>query len=169
MANFIDYDGIMTSSFSYQTNFILDKSHFSECFDESVQAQTFISLYQKGALLVLVGAALVMFSELNPYAAWFIFSLGILEIVSSHYKKSWWVARQMLSKVAKAEVSLQINEESIHISSFYNDNNMQFSDIERLTPTDNGWLINHKGNRHYISNRCLDEPSKAFLEAKISH
>jgi len=117
---------------------------------------------------MLVGAALVMFSELNPYAAWFIFSLGVLEVVSCHYKKPWWVARQMLSKVAKAEVTLEINEDSIHISSFYNDNNMQFSDIEQLTPTDHGWLINHKNNRHYISNRCLDDPAKTFLQAKIS-
>lgn len=159
----------MTQPFSYQTSFILDKSHFGECFDESVQVQTPITLYRKGALLMLVGAALVMFSELNTYAAWFIFSLGILEVVSNHYKKSWWVARQMLSKVAKAEISLDINEDSIHITSFYNDNNMQFSDIELITPTDNGWLISHKNNRHYISNRCLNDSAKAFLHAKISH
>jgi hypothetical protein len=157
----------MTKPFSYQTTFILDKSHFSECYDESVKAQTFTKLYLKGVFLLLIGAGLVMFSELNPYAAWFIFSLGVLEIVSNRYKKAWWVARQMLSKVAKAEVSLQINEDSVHIWSFYNDNNMKFSDIERLTPTENGWLISHNSIRHYISNRCLNEPAKAFLQAKI--
>lgn len=157
----------MNKPFSYQTTFILDKSHFSECFDESVQRQTFITLYRKGAILMLVGAALVMFSELNPYAAWFIFSLGVLEVVSSYYKKPWWVARQMLSKVAKAEISLKINQESIHISSFYNDNNMKFSEIDQITATDNGWLISHNTHRHYISNRCLNEPAKNFLHAKV--
>lgn len=157
----------MTQPFSYQTSFILDKSHFGECFDESVQVQTPITMYRKGALLMLIGAGLVMFSELNPYAAWFIFSLGILEVVSSHYKKSWWVARQMLSKVAKAEVTLKIDNNCIHISSFYNDNNMQFSDISQITATENGWLINHNNNRHYISNRCLDKSAQAFLQAKI--
>jgi len=158
----------MTQPFSYQTSFILDKSHFGECFDESVQVQTPITMYRKGALLMLIGAGLVMFSELNPYAAWFIFSLGILEVVSSHYKKSWWVARQMLSKVAKAEVTLKIDNNCIHISSFYNDNKMQFSDISQITATENGWLINHNNNRHYISNRCLDKSAQAFLQAKIS-
>ncbi|TWX66200.1 YcxB family protein [Colwellia sp. C1TZA3] len=158
----------MTQAFNYQTTFILDKSHFSECYDESVAVPTFAALYRKGAFLLVIGAGLVMFSELNPYPAWFIFSLGLLEIVSSRYKKAWWVARQMLSKVAKAEVSLQINADSVHISSFYNDNRMKFSDIERITATDNGWLITHHSFRHYVSNRCLDESAKAFLQAKIS-
>ncbi len=159
----------MTQPFSYKTSFILDKSHFSECYDESVPEKTFTTMYRKGALLLVIGAGLVLFSELNPYAAWFIFSLGVLEVVSSYYAKGWWVARQMLSRVAKAEVSLQIDEESLHISSFYHDNKMNFSDIERLTPTKQGWLITHKSTRHYISNRCLNEPAKAFLHTKISH
>ena len=156
----------MTQAFSYKTTFILDKSHFSECYDESVEQQSFASLYGKGALLLLVGAGLVMFSELNPYGAWFIFSLGLLEMVSSYYRKGWWLARQMLSKVAKAEITLEITEDGIHIHSFYNDNMMQFSDIERLTATENGWLIIHHSNRHYISNRCLSESAKTFLLAK---
>ena len=157
----------MTKPFSYQTTFILDKSHFRECYDESVQAQSFVTLYGKGALLLLVGAGLVLFSELNQYAAWFIFSLGVLELVSNRYKKSWWVARQMLSKVAKAEVTLEINQESLHISSFYHDNKMLFSDVELIIPTENGWLISHKSIRHYVSNRCLNEPAQAFLQAEM--
>tara|TARA_R110000737_G_scaffold328503_2_gene343242 strand:- start:330 stop:803 length:474 start_codon:yes stop_codon:yes gene_type:complete len=156
----------MTMAFNYQTTFILDKSHFRECYDESVQAQDLMTLYRKGVLLMIVGAALVLFSELNQYAAWFIFSLGVLELVSNRYKKAWWVTRQMLSKVAKAEITLEINEDSIHISSFYHDNNMLFNDIDQITPTEQGWLINHKAIRHYISNRCLNESAQAFLQAK---
>jgi len=163
----MDYDCTMTKPFSYQTQFILDKSHFIECYEESVPEKSFLTLYRKGALLLLVGAGLVLFSELNPYAAWFIFSLGLLEFASSYYAKAWWVARQMLTKVAKAEVSLTINDNELHISSFYHDNKMLFSDIEQLTPTDKGWLINHKSIRHYISNRCLSETAQAFLQAKV--
>jgi hypothetical protein len=156
----------MTNPFSYQTTFILDKSHFSECFDESVQEQPFMRLYGKGAFLLAAGAGLVLFSELNPYAAWFIFSLGILELLSTKYRKAWWVARQMLSKVAKAEVNLEITEKSIHIWSFYNDIEMFFSDIELITPTHKGWLVSHHSIRHYLTNRCLSESAQAFLKAK---
>ena len=157
----------MTKPFNYQTTFILDKSHFSECYDESVQTQHFTVLYRKGAILLAVGAGLVLFSELNPYAAWFIFSLGVLEIISNRYKKAWWVARQMLSKVAKAEVSLELNDDGIRIWSFYNDNKMLFNDIELITPTDSGWLVIHNSIRHYISNRCLSASAQAMLKTKI--
>lgn len=157
----------MSQPFNYQSTFILDKSHFNECYQESVPDKSFKALYAKGGVLLLIGAVLVMFTELNPYAAWFIFSLGLLEIVSSYYHKPWWVARQMLSKVAKAEIKLNINQESIHITSFYNDTDMKFSDIDSLTATDNGWLISYKSNRHYISNRCLDEQTMQFLQSKV--
>lgn len=156
----------MTQSLNYQTRFILDKSHFSECFEESVTVQTPVNLYRKGVFLVIIGAALVMFSDLNPYAAWFIFTLGVLEIVSSYYQKPWWVARQMFSKVAKAEVTLKIDENRIHISSFYNDNVMKFDEIEQITATKKGWLITHKATRHYISNRCLNESAQHLLQTK---
>ena len=156
----------MTQPLDYQTTFILDKSHFNECYEESVQTATFARLYGKGLALLIVGTSLVLFSELNPYAAWFIFSLGVLELISTRYKKAWWVARQMLSKVAKAEVTLKMNADYIHISSFYNDNKMLFNDIEQIVPTANGWLITHNSVRHYIANRCLSEPAIAFLQSK---
>lgn len=151
---------------NYQTTFILDKAHFTECYEESVKPQTFSALYLKAIVLLIAGAALVMFSALNPYAAWFIFSLGILEVVSTYYRKPWWVMRQMLSKVAKAEVSLEMTEDYIRTHSFYNDNKMYFRDIENITGTDKGWLISHKTGRHYISNLCLSEQAKQFLRAK---
>lgn len=151
---------------NYQTTFILDKAHFTECYEESVKPQTFSALYLKAIVLLIAGAALVMFSALNPYAAWFIFSLGILEVVSTYYRKPWWVMRQMLSKVAKAEVSLEMTEDYIRTHSFYNDNKMYFRDIENITGTGKGWLISHKTGRHYISNLCLSEQAKQFLRAK---
>ncbi|MGB1263265.1 MAG: YcxB family protein [Cognaticolwellia sp.] len=156
----------MTQAFNYQTSFILDKSHFSECYDESAQAKTFTMLYSKALILLLVGAGLVLFSELNQYAAWFIFSLGVLELVSNRYRKAWWLARQMLSKAAKAEVKLTIDEQRIQISSFYNDTQLLFSKIDCLTATENGWLITQNGIRHYISNRCLSAGAKHFLFEK---
>ncbi len=151
---------------NYQSTFALDKTHFVECFEESVKPQTFSSLYTKAIVLIAIGAALVMFSELNPYAAWFIFSLGILEVVSTYYRKPWWVMRQMLSKVAKAEVTIEITDEYIRTYSFYNDNKMFYCDISNISATQKGWLISHKTGRHYISNRCLSEQVQQFLQAK---
>ncbi|SEK94421.1 hypothetical protein SAMN05216262_10457 [Colwellia chukchiensis] len=158
----------MNQPFNYQTSFILDKSHFIECYEESVPVLPWQRRYAKGAILLLLGALLVLFTELNPYAAWFIFSLGVLELVSSYYQKPWWVARQMLSKVAKAEVKLSINQDGLHIHSFYHDHQMRFADIERIDATKRGWLIYHNSVKHYVANRCLSAQAQAFLQSQAN-
>ncbi len=150
----------------YQATFVLDKSHFTECYEESVAAQPFFALYLKAIVMLLIGAGLVLFSAINPYAAWFIFALGVLEVVSTYYRKPWWVMRQMLSKAAKAEVTLEVTDEYIRTHSFYNDNKMFYSDIDSIVATNNGWLIGHKSARHYIANRCLTEQVQLFLKNK---
>lgn len=150
--------------FNYQSTFVLDKSHFIECYEESVTPQAFFALYIKAIVMLLLGAGLVLFSDINPYAAWFIFSLGVLEVVSTYYRKPWWVMRQMLSKVAKAEVTIEITDEYIRTHSFYNDNKMFYGDIENIVATDKGWLIRHKLGRHYVANRSLTEPAQVYLK-----
>jgi len=157
----------ISEPFNYQSTFVLDKSHFSECYEESVSPQPFFTLYLKAIVMLFIGAGLVLFSEINPYAAWFIFALGVLEVVSTYYRKPWWVMRQMLSKVAKAEVTLEITDEYIRTHSFYNDNQMLYGDIDSIAATKNGWLISHKSGRHYISNRCLTEQVQLFLKNKF--
>ena len=64
----------MSEPFNYQTTFILDKSHFNECYEESVPDKSFKDLYAKGGVLLLIGAVLVMFTELNPYASHGLYS-----------------------------------------------------------------------------------------------
>jgi hypothetical protein len=156
----------MPEPLNYKSTFVLDKSHFTECYEESVTSPSFSALYIKAMVMLLLGAGLVLFSEINPYAAWFIFSLGILEVVSTYYRKPWWVMRQMFSKVAKAEVTLEVTDEYIRTYSFYNNNTMLYGDIDSIVATSNGWLIGHKSGRHYIANRCLTEQVRLFLKNK---
>lgn len=151
---------------NYQTTFILDKAHFIECYEESVKLTPFLSLYLKAIVMLTLGTGLVLFSDINSYAAWFIFSLGVLEVVSTYYRKPWWVMRQMLSKVAKAKVILEITDQYISTHSFYNDNKMFYTDIDSIVNTDKGWLVLHKGSHHYISNCCLSDEVKCFLQNK---
>ena len=151
---------------NYQSTFVLDKAHFIECYEESVKPSPFLSLYLKAIVMLIIGAGLVLLSDINPYAAWFIFALGILEVVSTYYRKPWWIMRQMLSKVAQAEVTIEITDEYIRTHSFYSDNKMFYTDIANIVKTDKGWLISHKSGRHYISNRCLSDSLKCFLQNK---
>lgn len=158
----------MNQPFSYHTDFLLDKEHFQECYSESVVADYSYRAYFKAILLSLSGILFVLFSDMNKYAAWFVFSLGVLEALSVHYQKPWWVMRQMLSKAAKSKVELTIDEQGINSASFYAKLELTWSDIISLKKTNLGWVITHAKGRNYISNRCLSEGTLEFLATKVT-
>jgi hypothetical protein len=158
----------MPQPFSYSTRYQLDKAHFQECYSESAIIDTSFYAYKKSAVLIVAGILLVLFSQMNPYAAWFVFSLGILEAVSVYYQKPWWVMRQMLSKAAKGEVELTIDDKGINSKSFYASLSLQWEDVLTIETTELGWLIKHEKGRSYISNSTLSEEATTFLTEKLN-
>ena len=145
---------------------MLDKSHFSETFDQSVIVDTSNTVYFKSIVLAVLGLAVLLFTEVNPYAAWFIVGLAALEALNIRFKKPWWLARQMLSKAANAEMTLTITEDKICSKSFYVDSVILWSQINKLEHTAQGWLVFHVQGKNYISDRCLSEQAKAFLNQR---
>lgn len=156
----------MSDQFSYSNSFILDKAHFNECYSESVLIDHSVSAYSKAIVLTLFGIILVLVTDINPYAAWFVFALGIVEALSVYYQKPWWVTRQMFTKAAKAEVLITINEEGIKTDSFYLKYSVIWDDVTAITATELGWLLIDQKGRNYISNRCLSEKAINFLSVK---
>jgi hypothetical protein len=158
----------MPQPFSYSTRYQLDKAHFQECYSESAIIDTSFYAYKKSAVLIVAGILLVLFSQMNPYAAWFVFSLGIVEAVSVYYQKPWWVIRQMLSKAAKGEVELTIDDKGINSQSFYASLSLQWKDVLALSSTQLGWLIKHEKGRSYVSNSNLSAEAITFLTEKLN-
>ncbi|MFT4994887.1 MAG: hypothetical protein ACI965_001929 [Paraglaciecola sp.] len=156
----------MTTPFSYSTSYILDKSHFSETFDASITAHTAKSAYFKSAILGLLGGILVFFTEITPYAAWFIVGLSALEALSVRFRKPWWLARQMISKAASNELTLTIDENGVSSKSFHVDSTICWADITKIEQTAQGWLLYHAAGKSYLSGRCLSEAAKEFIRAK---
>jgi len=156
----------MNQPFSFSTTFILDKPYFTECFEQSVNVEHSMKAYSKAIFFVLFGAILVLFTEINAYAAWFIFSLGIVEALSVYYQRPWWVTRQMLSRAAKSEVKLTIDDLAISTDSFYLQSQLNWQDISALKTTQKGWLIVHAKGKNYISNQFLSDEAKSFLTFK---
>ena len=150
----------------YKTRFTLDKAYYQECFEQSVIKPTFQQAYFKGIVLLLLGGVFVVFTQINPYAAWFVFALGVLEVVAQYYRKPWWVTRQMLSRAAKGEVELTINDNGIATHSFYNEQLIQWSDISHIEQTECGWVIVHKEGRSYLSQQHLDHATITLLTDK---
>lgn len=158
----------MQQPFSYKTTYQLDKAHFQECYSESAIIPTPFNAYKKAIALTVAGMLLVLFTQMNPYAAWFIFAVGILEAVSTYYQKPWWVMRQMLSKAAKGNVDLTIDEDGIVSKSFYATLTLLWSEVLLIETTQLGWLIKHAKGRSYISNKNLSEAAVSFLTEKLN-
>ena len=153
----------MASTFSYSTTYILDKSQFSETFDESVIVDNSKTVYFKSIILALFGLTILLFTEVNPYAAWFIVALGAIEALSIRFRKSWWLARQMLSKAANAEVTLTIDEQGVCSKSFYVESQILWSSVNEIEQTAQGWLLYHSKGKNYISGSCLSEQASNFI------
>ncbi|WDE06010.1 YcxB family protein [Thalassomonas viridans] len=156
----------MTEPFSYSTTFKLDKSHFNECYQESVVPDYSLRAYSKAILLVLMGLGLSMFTEIDQYAAWFLIGLGLVEALSVKYQRPWWLARQMLSRGANSQVTLTIDEQGIKSKSAYVDALINWQDISAVQDTEQGLLVIHKGDRNYISNRCLSDEAAAYIHSR---
>ena len=157
---------LMNSTFSYSTTFVLNRQYYSECFEQSVVIEHALRRYAKALFFIVFGALLVLFTEVNEYAAWFVFALGILEAVSIRYQQAWWVARQMLSRAAKSEVKLIVDESGISTESFYQNNQHAWSDFSTITATDKGWLLAHEKGKNYISNQFLSTDAQSYLSNK---
>lgn len=159
----------MSSDFSYSTHFILDKVYFTECHEQSVVSDHSWQAYFKAIFFSVFGGLLVIFTPINPYVAWFLFALGIVEALSVRYQKAWWVTRQMLGKASKGKVTLTINEQGIHTQSFYLDEMILWSEITKMSSTDKGIIFEHLKGKNYISARFLSNEALSFLQDKAQN
>jgi len=155
----------MNSPFSFTSHYILDKTHFSECFDESVTIDKSPRAYYKAIGFILVGTALLL-TGTNAYASLFLVGLGALEALSVKFKKTWWLWRQMMSKAASNEVKLTIDEQGISSESIYVNSSILWSEITELTVTNRGFLIKNSKGMNYISKRSLDAAAIEFIKSK---
>jgi len=153
----------MPKPFSYSITYILDKSHFSETFDQSVIVDNSKAVYLKSIVLALLGLAMLLFSDVNRYATWFIITLAAVEALSVRFRKSWWLGKQLLSKAAGAEVTLTIDNENICSTSVYVESKISWHDVYKIEQTSQGWLLYHPEGKNYISGRCLSDQANEFI------
>ncbi|NRA61692.1 MAG: YcxB family protein [Psychrobium sp.] len=156
---------LMSKSFSYTTSFILDKAHFSECYDQSATKIT-IKHFRKAAIIALVGLILLFVVGTNNYAAFFVIVLAAVEVLGIKYKKTWWLWRQMLSKASNHQVELLVDKKGITTSSFHVNSELFWSDVNSVDKTELGLLVRHQGGINYLSNSYLSDECIEFIAAK---
>jgi|TARA_B110000116_G_scaffold263860_1_gene270927 hypothetical protein len=168
---------LMTQSNTFSTNFILDKAHYTECYTQSSTLTHDKKTYFKANVLTVFGLIILLATPVNPYAAWFVIALGLLESISVYYHKPWWVIRQMLSKASNSKVKLTIDEQGILTESFHINSRILWPDVTLITETGLGFVISFSlgksltgkdiASKSYISKACLSEQASAFIVAKI--
>lgn len=158
----------MSTPFYYSTTYLLDKSHFSETFDESITADRSIKAYSKSVFLVFAGIAILYFTDIFPYAGWFIIVLGGVDAFSIYFRKPWWLARQMISEAANTKLTLTIDDNGVSSKSFSVESKISWADIKKIEQTSKGWLLHHASGRNYLSSRCLSEAAIQFIRNKAN-
>jgi len=157
----------MTVPFSYSTSYILDKSHFSETFDESAPQYKSIVRYWKPFAVVLLGLSLIFYTQLSPYLAWFIVAIGIVDACSIYFKKPWWLARQMISLAANTKLTLTIDDQGVRTQSSTVDSKILWQNVTKIEKTRQGWLLHYNVGKYYLSSRCLSQAAESFIFEKV--
>ncbi len=163
----------MIENSSFSTRFILDKAHYTECYTQSSTLTHDKKTYFKANVLTVFGLVILMATPVNPYAAWFVIALGLLESVSVYYHQPWWVLRQMMSKASGSEVNLTIDEQGILTESFHINTRILWTDVTSVTETELGFVVCFSlgktamgkdiASKSYLSKSCLSDELIAFI------
>lgn len=157
----------MTSQASFTSKFTLNKAHFNECYSQSNTVDRSKKAFFKAGILMAFGLYILLFTQVNAYAAWFVIALGILEAVSLYYHQPWWVLRQMLSKASNSEVTLTIDEQGILSESFYHTGRILWQDITEIKESELGFTIlfniDKSSGKSYLSKSCLSDDAQNYL------
>ncbi len=154
------------TSTGHSSSYILNRKYFSECFDETANTATHFNTFRK-AMLFITLAAVFFLMDIGAYAAWFFLCLGGIELLSIRYKRSWWIARHMLSRASGSTVNLRIDEQGIFTDSDYHQQSILWNDITDIKSTEKGFVIIHNSGTHYLSQSGLDENAVALLGRAI--
>ncbi|MCL1043903.1 YcxB family protein [Shewanella electrodiphila] len=160
-------DNLTDIGFSFSQEYILDKSHFAETFDQSVVINNSPKRYLK-AIAFIVAGFLMTQTDVSPYLAYFFIGLGAVEGLQVRFNRAWWLMRQLISKSANNPVTLTISEQGIHSKSAYIDHLLKWTDIVRAKETEQGFLLTTENLKHYVSKRCLNSAAINFIKLKVN-
>lgn len=153
----------------FESEFILNREHLEECYDQSFpfsKHQT--PRYKIIILLVITGALVVFFTVQQNHLAFFLWALALVEYISFRYRKAWWLTRQVWSKNSGNTIKLIIDDSGITTQSLYINNQLSWCDISRINETEKGLMLTLKnGGSNYLSIKTLDEPTITFIKNQV--
>lgn len=138
---------------TFSTQFTLSRDYLAECFDQSLPfGKNARPNYLFPVLMLAAGAGLLFFSGQPKVLAGAMIAISLVELLHIRYRRSWWLARQMLGRSANCEVKLTVDAQGITTRNPYTQTALLWPDIERIIETDLGLILVAKsGGQQYLS------------------
>ncbi|MCP4325710.1 MAG: YcxB family protein [Psychromonas sp.] len=153
----------------FSNQFILDRAHFTECFEQSELIATPKKMrYKFIASLLIFGFLVLIMTDQSVAVGLFFIGLAFLEFFSFKYRKAWWLSRQMWSKNSGNKITLNIDNNGIRIDSLYQKNSLLWSDIKEVIETPEGLMLKlENGGQSYLSKSSLNNEVINFIKSKL--
>ncbi|MGL5145934.1 MAG: hypothetical protein ACRC7Q_00325 [Plesiomonas shigelloides] len=156
----------MPTPFEFKQSFTLNRSHFEECFDQSVTPLTGLKPYVKTLGFGLMTVALLA-SPFPGYVGWFFMGLTAVEFFSTKHQRTWWVWRQLLSRAANHDVTLTITPEKLITESLGQRRELEWTSLDSVRRTPLGYLLQSANAKQYLSRSALCAEAAAFIDARF--
>jgi hypothetical protein len=152
----------------FTSEFILDREHFSECFEQSALLQPPKKIrYQFISALLAFGFLIMIVTDQSVVIGLFFIGLAFLEFFSFKYRKAWWLSRQVWSKNSGNKITLSIDDNAIQVESLYKNQCFAWQDIKAVIETPEGLILKlDKGDQSYLSKSSLNSEVVAFIKSK---
>lgn len=154
-----------SQALDYRCEYRLDRDYFTECFDESKPPSKGLHAYRKAALLLITALGL-SFTEISPYAFWFLLAMAGVEFLSVRYQRSWWITRQMFSRAAGSQIQLTLSDEGMSTESPLYQQCISWAEITEIDETEHGFIITYTRGRNYLSKQALSLEASDYLRQK---
>ena len=153
----------------FSSHFILNREHFSECFDQSALLTSPKKMrYQFITSLLIFGFLIMMFTDQSVAVGLFFIGLAFVEFFSFKYRKAWWLSRQMWSKNSGNKITLLIDDNGINIDSLYKKQLFTWKEIKEAIDTPEGIMLKlENGTQSYLSKSSLNAEVITFIHSQL--
>jgi len=143
----------------YTTQFTLSREYLAECFDESKP-------YSKNAkpnflfpiVMLAIGTFALAWTDQPKSLGFFIFILGVIELLHIRFKRAWWLARQMWGKSGGSEVTLNLDDQGIETQAAGTTTKLLWKDVNNVIETELGLiLVTVNGGQQYLSKSLFSD------------
>lgn len=150
----------------FESEFILNRQHLEECYDQSLPfTKNRTPRLKLMTFLVIAAVLILLLGEQHNILAFFLLALALLEQISFRYRRAWWLTRQVWSRNSGNTIKLIIDDKGIETQSLYNNAQLLWSDVSKVDDTEKGLMLTLKnGGFNYLSKSNLNDLVIGFIK-----